>query len=306
MAKRNSTRSGAPTLFPEAVPLKFDQRLVLNQWMLSLFDKKSFQQLAEPFKLADLEGLNEDNNHKFLGVFRALWALEELPNDVLLAYDQNIVKHTLRLNERRADPIRWKYFQWLTLLFTEVYLDRFFRDPAKLLTDLNAYVETFNSDKLDKDKIPAYENGDLRKIAFWNATGSGKTLLMHVNILQYQHYLELLGQGRELNRIILLTPNEGLSQQHLVEFHAAGLDADLFSKDGKSLFAGKTIEIIDIHKLREDMGEKTVAIDAFEGSNLVLVDEGHRGSSGKEMVQDLFCCVCAPNRYNSRKRYSCR
>ena len=31
------------------------------------------------------------------------------------------------------------------------------------------------------------------------------------------------------------------------------------------------------------MGEKTVAIDAFEGNNLVLVDEGHRGSSGREM-----------------------
>ena len=47
----------------------------------------------------------------------------------------------------------------------------------------------------------------------------------------------------------------------------------------RSLFAGKTIEIIDIHKLREDMGAKTVAIDAFEGNNLVLVDEGHRGAS---------------------------
>jgi len=26
------------------------------------------------------------------------------------------------------------------------------------------------------------------------------------------------------------------------------------------------------------MGEKTVAVDAFEGNNLVLVDEGHRGT----------------------------
>lgn len=147
---------------------------------------------------------------------------------------------------------------------------------------MNEFIAKFNEDKLDKDKIPAYELADLRKIAFWNATGSGKTLLMHVNILQYQHYLELHGKGRELNRIILLTPNEGLSKQHLVEFHAAGLDANLFSKDGKSLFTGKTIEIIDIHKLREDSGEKTVAIDAFEGKNLVLVYEGHRGSSGKE------------------------
>ncbi|MFO0916098.1 MAG: DEAD/DEAH box helicase family protein [Pirellulales bacterium] len=282
MATRRAPRSNTPTFFPEAVPLKFDQKLILNQWMLWLFDKKSFEQLAEPFKSADLEGLNEDNNHRYLTVFKALWELDEFPGDVMLGYDQNIVRHTMKLNERRADPIRWKYFQWLSLLFTEVYLDRFFRDPNKLLADLNEFVAKFNEDKLDKDKIPTYELADLRKIAFWNATGSGKTLLMHVNILQYQHYVDLHCKGRELNRIILLTPNEGLSRQHLVEFHAAGLDADLFSKDGRSLFAGKTIEIIDIHKLREDMGEKTVAIDAFEGNNLVLVDEGHRGSSGRE------------------------
>jgi hypothetical protein len=218
MARRKSSQSVGATLLPEAVPLKFDQKLVLNQWMLRLFDKTSFEQLAEPFKSADLEGLNEDNNYKFLAVFRALWELEELSADVLLGYDQNIVRHTLKLNERRADPIRWKYFQWLSLLFTEVYLDRFFRDPDKMLVDLNAFVQTFNTDNLEKDKIPAYEIADLRKVAFWNATGSGKTLLMHVNILQYQHYLDLHGQGRELNRIILLTPNEGLSRQHLVEF----------------------------------------------------------------------------------------
>ncbi|MFO0807581.1 MAG: DEAD/DEAH box helicase family protein [Gemmataceae bacterium] len=282
MGKRKASRSGVATLIPEAVPLKFDQKLVLNQWMLWHFDKSSFEQLAEPFKSADLEGLNEDNNHKFLAVFRALWELEELPGDVLLGYDQNIVAHTLKLNERRSEPIRWKYFQWLSLLFTEVYLDRFFRDPDKLLSDLNGFVAKFNEDKLDKDKIPDYELADLRKLAFWNATGSGKTLLMHVNILQYRHYLELHGKGEELNRIILLTPNEGLSRQHLAEFRAAGLEADLFSKDGKSLFVGKSIEIIEVTKLRDEMGEKTVAIGAFEGNNLVLVDEGHRGSSGKE------------------------
>ena len=39
-----------------------------------------------------------------------------------------------------------------------------------------------------------------------------------------------------------------------------------------------TIEIIDINKLGDDMGDKTVAVEAFEGNNLVLVDEGHRGT----------------------------
>ena len=84
MAKRRTSRSGTATLLSEAVPLKFDQKLVLNQWMLWLFDKKSFEQLAEPLNSAELEGLNEDNNHKFLAVFKALWELDEFPGDMLL------------------------------------------------------------------------------------------------------------------------------------------------------------------------------------------------------------------------------
>ena len=88
MAKRKSSRTSPATLLPEAVPLKFDQKLVLLQWLLWLFDKKSFEQLAEPFKSAQLEGLNEDNNHKFLAVFKEhLFGLEEFPGDVLLGRD---------------------------------------------------------------------------------------------------------------------------------------------------------------------------------------------------------------------------
>jgi superfamily II DNA or RNA helicase len=272
-----------PSEGKETRPLRFDERLVLNQWMLSLFERQDFEGVAKQLKSTDLEGLDENNVHKFLHQVRLLWEFPAFPGDTLLGYDQNIVRHTLRLSERRDQPIRWKYFQWLSLLFTEIYLDRFFRDPGRLLSDLNAHVARFNIDKTPKDQIPSFELGDLTKIAFWSATGSGKTLLMHANILQYRHYLDLHGQGRKLNRILVLTPNEGLSRQHLVEFQAAGLDAALFSKDGASLFSGRDIEIIDIHKLREEMGEKTVAIDAFEGNNLVLVDEGHRGASGTEV-----------------------
>ena len=267
----------------ESSALRFHEKLVLNQWMLGLFDRKKFDHLAGPLKATELEGLDENNVHRFLHQMKLLWEFPDVPSDTLLGYDQNIVRHTLRLSDKRDQPIRWKYFQWLSLLFSEVYLDRFFRDPDRLLADLNAHVTEFNADKIEKDKIPTYEPGDLRKLAFWNATGSGKTLLMHVNILQYEHYLQLHGHKDELNRTILLTPNEGLSRQHRDEFRISGLHADLFSKDSTGLFAGHDIEIIDIHKLREEMGDKTVAIDAFEGNNLVLVDEGHRGASGTEV-----------------------
>ena len=69
------------------------------------------------------------------------------------------------------------------------------------------------------------------------------------------------GRARELNRIILLTPNEGLSQQHLREFEEAGIEAEIFNKDGRGLFAGQAVEILEVTKLKEEMGEKTVAVE---------------------------------------------
>jgi hypothetical protein len=277
---------GRPRVAGATAPLRFDQRLVLNQWMLSLFEVERLEQLADVLKDPAFEGFEEDGTTRFFHVVRArLFERQQVADDALRAYDLNIVRHWRAISERRgrSGPVLLpKYFQYLALLFTEVYLDRYFRDPARLLTDLNLHVDSFNAAAPGASRVPLFEEGSLNKLAFWMATGSGKTLLMHVNILQYRYYLCLHGRERELGRIILLTPNEGLSRQHLDELHASGLEAELFSKEGRGLFAGQAVEIIDVHKLREDMGAKTVAVDAFEGNNLVLVDEGHRGASGAE------------------------
>lgn len=268
----------------------FANKLVLNQWLLSLFSVKRFEELAEHLRDEALEGMDENNIHHFHHALTAqFFNLTQLPTELLLEYDQNIVKHTQRLNAARLtraeDPVVWKYFQYLALLFTEVYLDRYFRDSAGLLAAVNAHVVIYNEGKPEADQltllnVDAEAWPQLNKLAFWMATGSGKTLVMHANILQFQHYLAVHGRRRELNRIILLTPNEGLSQQHLREFKAAGIDAELFNKDGRGLFTGQAVEILEVTRLRDEMGEKTVAVDAFEGNNLVLVDEGHRGASG--------------------------
>jgi len=269
-------------------PLKFHEKLILNQWILRLFEVESFNKLTEWLKDPELEGFDENNISRYCHILQSrLFDRTELPSHVLLGYDQNIVRHWKRITEKRnlsGHTLYPKYFQYLSLLFTEIYLDRYFRDPDGLLSSLNACVESFNIGQ-DQDGIGLYAKEDLNKIAFWMATGSGKTLLMHINILQYQHYLALHNKERDINRIILLTPNEGLSHQHLEEFELSAIQAELFAKEGRGLFSGKSIEIIDIHKLREESGEKTVAIDAFEGNNLVLVDEGHRGTSGKETGQ---------------------
>lgn len=268
----------------------FAYKLVLNQWLLSLFNVKRFEDLAQPLRNEALEGLDENNVHHFHHALTAqLFNLTQLPTELLLEYDQNIVKHTQRLNERRITrgeaPIIWKYFQYLALLFTEIYLDRYFRDPKALLAALNEQIAAYNQDKPESDQLAPLDAGaeawpQLNKLALWMATGSGKTLVMHAHILQFQFYLAKHSRNRELNRIILLTPNEGLSQQHLREFEAAGIDAEIFNKDGRGLFTGQAVEILEVTRLRDDMGDKTVAVDAFEGNNLVLVDEGHRGASG--------------------------
>jgi len=45
----------------------------------------------------------------------------------------------------------------------------------------------------------------LNKLAFWNATGSGKTLLMHANIKQYLYYAQKNYQSHQ-NKVLLITP----------------------------------------------------------------------------------------------------
>lgn len=293
---RNTPASAAN---PPAVPrarannrpqVPFARKLVLNQWLLSLFNVNRFEDLAEALRREDLEGLDGNNIHHFHHALTAqFFNLTQLPKELLLEYDQNIVRHTQRLNERRMTrgeaPIVWKYFQYLALLFTEIYLDRYFRDPKTLLVALNEQIAAYNDGKSVADQLALLEvDADawpqLNKLAFWMATGSGKTLVMHAHILQFQFYLEKHKRRHELNRIILLTPNEGLSQQHLREFELAGIPAEIFRKDGPGLFSRQSVEILEVTRLRDEMGDRTVAVDAFEGNNLVLVDEGHRGASG--------------------------
>jgi len=295
LAKRGRTRATRNKI-------KFEHRLVLTNWMLNLFGVRTFEDLAKTMRDPSFEGFFEDNVSRFHQSLKGRFDRPELPNDLLMVYDENIVRYWKSITEKRnhlqTQSLLPKYFQYLSLLFTEIYLDRFFRDSDKLLADLNSYAESFNAGDTPQQQalgslfntglpneaqIESYTQDELKKLAFWSATGSGKTLLMHINILQYQHYLKLHGKEKQLNRILLLTPNEGLSLQHREEFKLSNMDAELFDKDAVGLFTGQGIEIIDIHKLKEKTGDKTVAIDAFEGNNLVLVDEGHRGSSGAEV-----------------------
>ena len=114
----------------------FRDKLLLNQWLISQFgidplaeDKnRPFHKLAEPIRDSRLEGLDKDNLHHF---FHALTESELFYNDShaisreqILVYEENIVRHTQSINAKRHRLVVWKYFQWLSLLFVELYLLR--------------------------------------------------------------------------------------------------------------------------------------------------------------------------------------
>jgi len=114
------------------------------------------------------------------------------------------------------------------------------------------------------------------------ATGSGKTLIMHINYYQFLHY-KLFSP----DSILLITPNEGLSKQHYEELTKSGIPCRLYSENFRFSDSLKTegeVLVIEMTKLVETKkgGGVTISIDAFEGRKLIFVDEGHKGKKAEE------------------------
>lgn len=259
----------------------FHQELVLNRWMLKFFNIDKLAGLKMRLGEDRFEGIDEDGQTRFFHqLMHGLFNPNLVSDTDLRRYDLNIVSFwqdiTAERSKQEGHELQMKYFQYLSLLFTEIYLDWYFNRRQELLDGLNEEMASYR-EEAGAEPFRDFIVDDLNKVAFWNATGSGKTLLLHVNIKQYLHYYQG-GRGDGYpDKIILLTPNEGLSRQHLEELKLSGFTAQHFNKNQTMRFPGM-VEIIDINKLGEEMGEKTVAVDAFEGNNLVLVDEGHRGT----------------------------
>lgn len=268
--------------------LSFHKQLVLNRFMFRFFKDGTLHGLKIRLGEDRFEGIHEDGQSLFFHeLSNYLFEVDLIDLDELRRYDLNIVKHWQQITEHRNlkedTVLNMKYFQYLSLLFTEIYLDWYFNRKQELLDGLNSELNLYNAENNEtaKDRANQFKSyilDDLNKLAYWNATGSGKTLLLHVNILQYLHYYQNGNTHHYPDKIILLTPDERLSQQHLDELYNSGFShIQLFDKNKSAPFKG-TVEVIDINKLADDMGDKTVAVEAFEGNNLVLIDEGHKGT----------------------------
>lgn len=259
---------------------QLEHRLVLLAWLNSLLGYESNKDmLADTQKAA--EGYDANGRSFLYHHLRGRGGQVALSDEDLERYDANIRSHLARINRHRAEPVTLRYFQYMAALYTEILLDRLFNHRAQLLADLNDFVRTRNAARLPGE--PDYEpfaETDLTKLAYWMATGSGKTLILHLNYYQFLHY-----NKQPLDNILLITPNEGLSEQHLAELAASGIPARHFDLNHSGLMTDtkNTVQVIEITKLVEEKrgGGVSVPVEAFEGRNLIFVDEGHKGSGGE-------------------------
>ena len=258
---------------------RLEDRLVLLAWLNSLFGFAHNRDLLKDIAVAR-EGWDAAGKSDIINRLRSREGCQVAEAD-LLRYDANIRRHLAAMNRGRVEKITLRYFQYLAALYTEIYLDRLFAHPKRLLADLNRFVAERNGKRVPGEVMDAsFIAEDLQKLAFWMATGSGKTLLMHLNVQQFLHY-----NKNPLDNLLLVTPNEGLSQQHLEQFAASGISAERFDLQNSGLLSSQrnTVRVLEITKLVEEKkgGGLSVPIEAFQGNNLILVDEGHKGSGGE-------------------------
>ncbi len=259
---------------------KLEHRLVLLAWLNSLLGYEHNRELLEDTKKT-AEGFDASGRSFLFMHLRGRGEKVRLSQDELERYDENIRRHLGAINRHRSEPITLRYFQYMAALYTETVLDRYFNRRRQMLKDLNAFVLKRNAGKLPSEPSDEqFAEEDLTKLAYWMATGSGKTLILHLNYHQFLHY-----DKDQLDNILLITPNEGLSEQHLSELEVSGIPCQRFDLNHSSLLGhgGNVVQVIEITKLVEEKrgGGVRVPVEAFEGRNLIFVDEGHKGSGGE-------------------------
>lgn len=255
--------------------MQLEKQLVLFRYILLQLGYEAFEDLRDEFN--NKESGTSSTGYTFFA--SALMANSEklIEDRAIQQYDEAIQDYEKKLRENRAEPfLTFKYYQWFSLLFTEYFFDVYSNNPTVLINSLNQYAQ----DSRDFKDIEAYTEKDLKKLAYWMATGSGKTLLMHCNYWQITKYF------KEWENIILITPNEGLSRQHYESCLESGIPAKLYSGSEESLKTKEgEILILEITKLvKEKEGEGvSVDVDYFsESKNLVFIDEGHKGQKSEE------------------------
>jgi len=269
--------------------VRLNRNLSLQSWIHDQLGFHDTKDLLSTFKNID-EGVDAEGRSNFLTALTVRASkLKALSVADLERYDSNIAMHLRRINSRKLRPITLRYFQYLALLYSEIYLDNYVNKSDYFLRSLNSFIAKRNSEQVYGHFWDSFNQHDLGKIALWMATGSGKTLMLHFHYYQYLSY-----NLDSIDNILLITPNEGLSQQHIEELNQSSIPCARFDLNRNDVFAKSknTMYVIEITKLVIDKQGKgaSVPIEAFEGNNLIFVDEGHKGSGGESWrsVRDIL------------------
>ncbi len=269
------------------VEKKLQNYLVLNKYLCSLFGFEDINDFRRTLK-DKKEGINQDGKFYFTSVLQNL-DIDESFKQRLELYDEHIQEYLLHINENRDNPISLKYFQYVALMLTEIHLDRYFNEFDDYDDSLLKFVNDLNNKegKIGKYQYPYRTEESLRKLAYWSATGSGKTIIMHINYLQILKYIERSNE-HDYDNILLITPNEGLSKQHIEELDISSIDNKRFNAqttlDDWSL--SNPVKVIEISKIKDERKIKrktdkalSVPVQALGKNNILFVDEGHKGNS---------------------------
>lgn len=271
--------------------MRLEDHLVLSRYVLHLVGAKDLEDVQAALSPVQ-EGPAEAGHSHFAGVLQARSGFGIPPED-MRRYDLAVMGAEERLRRARG-PLSLRYFQWFSLLQSEWYLHQLAERPDGLLRDLEAWTRRLRDSRLLPADFPDFVPADLWRLAFFLATGSGKTLLMHVHLGQVRRHL--LGEdpgaalrsptpgARRFDHLLLVTPGEELSRQHLKELALSGIPAIplLEARRDWSRYADH-VKVVEIHKVVERASGDGVSVelDQLGDRNLVLVDEGHKGTGSE-------------------------
>lgn len=189
---------------------------------------------------------------------------------------------------RRRPGFAFTAFQYLAVVVLAAWA-RALDDPTTYLAERQSITEAANDSGKHKTPFDAPSAELMRRIALWMATGSGKTLMGHVVWHLWSRRRRTRKGLGAATTVILVTPNERLTDQHIEEFTASGIPAVRYAERGSTTQAA--VVVVEISKLRLRGSEApqaadavTVATDELVGGQrcLVLVDEAHKGGSSQD------------------------
>lgn len=184
--------------------------------------------------------------------------------------------------------------QYLALFLFAHWLELRYTSEDALLDLANETLAAFREKQKslparERETIADFTRDDLQIVAFWMATASGKTHVLHA-------CLAMLVQRARWDRIFIITPTESLSRQHATRLRALrapahARDVFVYPDDGDAAALGhlpaSTVVVLDINKLGEKaVGDgQTIPTARFkDGRNLVFVDEGHKGQKSEQSL----------------------